>query len=137
MSISNWNMDMTYLEGLRFLRTSLERPLKSHLIASTETKGLEVGSFNTSTSDVSPSKVRIDISKVVLGGRVGIGRVGEGDIFNISSSGPGNSTAVEGVLDSTTEFKALARTDSGYCSVGSSGWGKGELSYSHQMVIAM
>jgi hypothetical protein len=128
---------MTYLERLRFLRTSLERPLKSHLISSTETKCFKVGSFDTSTSDVSPSKIRIDVREVVLSGRVGIGRVGKGDVFNIPSSGPRDPTAVEGVLDSTTEFEALTRTDSGYSSVGSSRWGEGKLSCPYQMMIVV
>jgi len=79
---------MTYLEGLPFLRPSLERPLKSHLITSTETKCPKVWAFNTSTPDVSPSKVRIDIGEVVLRGGLGIGRISESDVFNIPSSGP-------------------------------------------------
>jgi hypothetical protein len=128
---------MTYLEGLRFLRTSLERPLKSYLISSTETKRSKVGSFNTSTSDVSPSEIRIHVREVVLRGGFGIGRVGKGDIFDVPSSGPGDSTAVQGVLYSTTEFEALTRTDSGYSSVGSSRWGEGKLSCPYQMMVVV
>jgi len=127
-------MVLTYLEGLRFLRTSLERPLKSHLISCTESKCPKVGSFNTSTPYITPSKVRIDIREVVLRGGFGIGRVGESDIFDIPSSRPRDSTAVKGILDSATEFKALTRTDSGYSSVGASGWWEGELSCLRQMM---
>jgi hypothetical protein len=130
-------MVMTYLEGLRFLRTSLERPLKSHLITSTETKRSKVGSFNTSTPYITPSKIRIDVREIVLRGGFGIGRVSESDVFNIPSSGPRDPTAVERILDSTTEFEALTRTDSGYSSVGSSRWGEGKLSCPYQMMVVV
>jgi hypothetical protein len=123
-------MSRTHLERLRFLGTSFKRPLKSDLITSRETKCSKVRSFNTSTSDISPSEIGIDIGKLVLRGCITIGRVSKGDVFDIPSSGPGNPTAIQGVFDSTTNFKSLTWANSGNSSIGSSGWREGELSYS-------
>lgn len=90
-------------------------------VTGAETEFSKVGTLNTLRTDPRPSEVLADGGKVALGLRVLGPRVGKHDVVQVTDVFPTDDTASDGVLDTATDFVALADTVAGNERVRTSG----------------